>query len=308
MKKWNFIDYVKLKGYNLIDINYYYQLDWVGDFMNESKEKLGFELNAIQRTMFLPLWGRFKESKKDDPLLYDEKAIEIINNIDFDFSSLDKNVDDYGSVSWVIRAMRMDQAVKNFIKKHPKATIVNIGAGLDTGFERVDNQDIMWYDLDLLDSIKFRRKFIKETNKRKFIAKSVFDISWFDEINEIEDNILFLAAGVLMFFEEKELKKLFSNLALKFPNGEIFFDALSVEGLNYANEIMKSAGMKENMLFWGIDNAYDIENWNKNIKVIDEFSYYKDIKRKSYWNKDLVSKMDMCDKNKGANFYHLKFI
>lgn len=276
--------------------------------MNESKEKLGFELNAIQRTMFLPLWGRFKESKKDDPLLYDEKAIEIINNIDFDFSSLDKNVDDYGSVSWVIRAMRMDQAVKNFIKKHPKATIVNIGAGLDTGFERVDNQDIMWYDLDLLDSIKFRRKFIKETNKRKFIAKSVFDISWFDEINEIEDNILFLAAGVLMFFEEKELKKLFSNLALKFPNGEIFFDALSVEGLNYANEIMKSAGMKENMLFWGIDNAYDIENWNKNIKVIDEFSYYKDIERKSYWNKDLVSKMDMCDKNKGANFYHLKFI
>lgn len=276
--------------------------------MNESKEKLGFELNAIQRTMFLPLWGRFKESKRDDPLLYDEKAIEIINNIDFDFSSLDKNVDDYGSVSWVIRAMRMDQAVKNFIKKHPKATIVNIGAGLDTGFERVDNQDIMWYDLDLLDSIKFRRKFIKETNKRKFIAKSVFDISWFDEINEIEDNILFLAAGVLMFFEEKELKKLFSNLALKFPNGEIFFDALSVEGLNYANEIMKSAGMKENMLFWGIDNAYDIENWNKNIKVIDEFSYYKDIERKSYWNKDLVSKMDMCDKNKGANFYHLKFI
>ncbi|MCT4584619.1 MAG: class I SAM-dependent methyltransferase [Peptostreptococcaceae bacterium] len=276
--------------------------------MNESKEKLGFELNAIQRTMFLPLWGRFKESKKNDPLLYDEKAIEIINNIDFDFMSLDKNVDEYGALSWVIRAKRMDEAVKNFIKKHPKATIINIGAGLDTGFERVDNQDIMWYDLDLLDSIKFRSKFINETNRRKFIAKSVFDTSWFDEIEPIEDNILFLAAGVLMFFEEKELKKLFSNLASRFPNGEIFFDTLSSEGLNYANEIMKNAGMKENMLSWGIDCAYDMENWSKNIKVIDEFSYYKGIKRKSHWNKDLVSKLNMCDENKGANFYHLKFI
>jgi O-methyltransferase involved in polyketide biosynthesis len=280
----------------------------VGDFVNESKEKLGFELNAIQRTMFLPLWGRFKESKKNDPLLYDEKAIEIINNIDFDFMSLDKNVDEYGALSWVIRAKRMDEAVKNFIKKHPKATIINIGAGLDTGFERVDNQDIMWYDLDLLDSIKFRSKFINETNRRKFIAKSVFDTSWFDEIEPIEDNILFLAAGVLMFFEEKELKKLFSNLASRFPNGEIFFDTLSSEGLNYANEIMKNAGMKENMLSWGIDCAYDMENWSKNIKVIDEFSYYKGIKRKSHWNKDLVSKLNMCDENKGANFYHLKFI
>lgn len=276
--------------------------------MNESKEKLGFELNAIQRTMFLPLWGRFKESKKNNPLLYDEKAIEIINNIDFDFMSLDKNVDEYGALSWVIRAKRMDEAVKNFIKKHPKATIINIGAGLDTGFERVDNQDIMWYDLDLLDSIKFRSKFINETNRRKFIAKSVFDTSWFDEIEPIEDNILFLAAGVLMFFEEKELKKLFSNLASRFPNGEIFFDTLSSEGLNYANEIMKNAGMKENMLSWGIDCAYDMENWSKNIKVIDEFSYYKGIKRKSHWNKDLVSKLNMCDENKGANFYHLKFI
>lgn len=268
-----------------------------------------FELKETQETMLLPLWGRFIESKKKDPFIFDPKSIEIINKLDYDFSKFKSTLKDYDSFSWCVRAKTIDTVVENFIAKYPKASIVNIGAGLDTTFERVDNGEIMWYDLDLPEAINFRRNFIPETQRRKYISKSVFDYSWFDEVSfSHDDNILFIAGGVLMFFEEKELKELFSRIAERFCKGEIFFDTLSKKGLEYSNAMMSKAGMRENMLLWGTDSAIEVTKWHDNIKIIDEFSYYSRVHRKKEWSSELIEIMDMCDDKKAANFYHLKFI
>lgn len=273
--------------------------------LNNAKKKV--ELGKLQETMVLPLWGRFLESKKSDPLVYDSKAIEIINNMDYDFSKIENKLTEYHALAWAIRSKTMDVAVENFIKKHPKAIIVNIGAGLDTSFERADNGKIIWYDLDLPDAIEFRKNFIDETDRRRYISKSVFDYGWFDDITSIDDNILFIASGVLMFFEEEDLKRLFYKLTSRFPDGEIFFDTLSEEGLKYANDMMLNAGMKEGMIAWGINSASNMIKWNDKIEVVDEFSYYERIPRKKEWSNDVVETMNMCDKIKCANFYHLKF-
>ncbi|WFD09404.1 class I SAM-dependent methyltransferase [Tepidibacter hydrothermalis] len=272
-----------------------------------SIEKKKVELGKLQETMVLPLWGRFLESKKSDPLVYDPKAIEIINNMDYDFSKIENKLTEYEALAWAVRSKIMDLAIENFIKKHPKAVIVNIGAGLDTSFERVDNGKITWYDLDLPDAIEFRKNFIDETDSRVYISKSVFDYTWFEDIKTIDDNILFIASGVLMFFEEEELKQLFSKMASKFPNGEIFFDTLSDEGLKYANDMMLKAGMQESMIQWGINSASEITKWNNKIEVVDEFSYYERIPRKKEWSDSVVEIMNMCDEMKSASFYHLKF-
>lgn len=268
-----------------------------------------FKLEEVQETMLLPLWGRFVESKKKDPFIFDSKAVEIISKIDYDFSKFKDKLGEYDTFSWCVRAKTIDTVVKKFIENYPKASIVNIGAGLDTTFERVDNGEIIWYDLDLPESIEFRRNFIPETERRKYISKSVFDYSWIDEIAFLEENnILFIAGGVLMFFDEKELKQLFSRLTENFPKGEIFFDTLSKQGLEYAKAMMNKAGMEVNMLLWGTNSASEITKWHDNIRVIDEFSYYRNVPRKEEWGNELIKMMNLCDENRGANFYHLKFI
>ena len=54
--------------------------------------------------------------------------------------------------------------------------IVHIGCGFDSRFERVDNGQVEWYDLDLPDVIKLRRKLIgDEGNRYHLIDCSVFD-------------------------------------------------------------------------------------------------------------------------------------
>lgn len=42
----------------------------------------------------------------------------------------------------VARTIMLDKQLKNLIKKNPNACIVNIGAGFDNRFSRVDNGEI----------------------------------------------------------------------------------------------------------------------------------------------------------------------
>jgi len=43
-------------------------------------------LNKEMETLFIPLFGKARESKKKPPILVDKKAVEIIGQIDYDFT------------------------------------------------------------------------------------------------------------------------------------------------------------------------------------------------------------------------------
>ena len=133
--------------------------------MNENNK---IELGSVQETLLLPLWGRAIETQKKNPVLIDEKAVSIINIIHYDFTLLSKKISKISQASWIARSIYFDSKIKEFIKGHPDATIVNIGCGLDTTFERIDNGTIRWIDLDLPDSIALRKKFISESD-REFV-------------------------------------------------------------------------------------------------------------------------------------------
>ena len=115
-------------------------------------------------------------------MLRDQTALEIIEKVDYDFASIAENISELSQVAWIMRSIYIDEVIKNFLVQHPKATIVNIGCGMDTTFDRIDNGSLHWYDLDLPDVIELRRKFIKEGERRKFISASFLDKDWLEEI------------------------------------------------------------------------------------------------------------------------------
>jgi len=77
------------------------------------------------------------------------------------FSKLD--LPEFGLIT--LRARQFDEKVKAYIAEHPRASIVNLGAGLDTTFHRVDNELIHWYDLDLPAVIVVRRQLLPEPDR-----------------------------------------------------------------------------------------------------------------------------------------------
>jgi len=266
------------------------------------------DLSGVSETLLIALWGRAKVSKEDNPVLKDSKAIEIVENlIEYDFERLDKHLQKYTNVVWLIRARMYDDTIRRFTVEHPKATIVNLGAGLDTTFFRVDNDSLKWYDLDLPDVIEIRKKIMPETDRMKCIAKSLMDTSWMEDIKDIKDGILFFSGGVLEYFEETETKKLLSELADRFHGGEIVFDTMSSFMVAQGNKLIKDSGIENAFMKWGIDDPKAISKWDSRITVLESYPLFSRTENKDYWGQDVVTAMDIIDKTNGACIVHLKF-
>jgi O-methyltransferase involved in polyketide biosynthesis len=265
-------------------------------------------LSGVPETLLMALWGRAKVSREGNPILNDSKAVEIVENlIEYDFEKLEKYFQKYTNVSLLARARMFDDMIRRFTAEHPEATIVNLGAGLDTTFFRVDNGSIKWYDLDLPESIDIRKKIMPETDRMKCIAKSLMDTSWMRDIKDIQEGILFFSGGVFEYFEEKEVKKLLSKLADRFPRGEIVFDTMSTFMVSQGNKLLKDVGMGTALMKWGIDDTKSFSEWDPRITVLEDYTLYSRIENKNYWGQEIMMTMDYMDKTRGSCIIHLKF-
>jgi len=205
----------------------------------------------------------------------DKTAVEIIDQLGGDFSNLAEQMSELTQVAWIMRSICIDEVVIKFLETHPKGTIVNIGCGLDTTFDRIDNDELLWYDLDLPDVIQLRKNFIKETDHRKFIGASFLETDWLNEIKVIED-VLFIAAGVFYYFKEHEVREFLICLADLYPGSEILFDVSSNYGVKVANKmVITRSGLDErSFLIWGLDNPKTISSWDKRLIIKDTYYYF----------------------------------
>ncbi len=247
----------------------------VGDNMSE---KFNIKKGSIEETFLLPLWGRAYETKKKQPRLVDTKAVEIINQIDYDFSNIEKtqSVSQHG---WIARSLHIDQMIKEFIDKYPNATIVNIGCGMDTTFTRIDNGKILFYELDLPDVIALRKNFYEETDRHKSIASSFLETEYFKEIT-VNDSILFIAGGVFMYFSEQQIKNFFQKAADYFKNCDFYFDTLSPKVIQMAKKkVLDDGGMEmEIKEGWGIKPISVLETWDPRFHVESKVPMYKNVR------------------------------
>ncbi len=260
------------------------------------QDKVKISLSGVSETLLGPLWNRAKLSRERNSVLNDTKAIEIVEKIDYDFSKIDTNIPPAVTLLFVARAKHFDDKIKAYIAEHPRASVVNIGAGLDTTFYRIDNGLIHWYDLDLPDVIEIRKQLIPETDRATCIAKSFLDPSWCKDVKHTEDGVFMVVGGVLLYFEEAQVKQFFSLLADNLPGSEIVFDAPSRK--------IRSTGLIAPFK-WTLRDANKITKWDKRIKVIDQFPLFKNIPRDPAWTIDMRRFMDLSERCRLTNIFHL---
>ena len=88
----------------------------------------------------LPLLARAIESEKENPILYDPYTKDIIARIGYDFSNLKSLLtDEMHQISFPVRALNFDNTIVSFLEHNHNALVINIGSGLDTTFQRIDD-------------------------------------------------------------------------------------------------------------------------------------------------------------------------
>ncbi len=228
-------------------------------------------LNAVSQTLLIPLYFRAMESQRPDALVCDPKAVELVGQLDYDFSSIQKMKNE--QVNFLLRMREFDRLALAFLAEHPGGVIVDLGCGLDTRFDRVDNGQVTWYDLDLPPVIELRRKLLDETPRYKMIATSALDLAWLDVVDAHPGkSFLFIAEGVFMYFPDAEMRRLVSALRERSPGAEMVFDVASP--LIVALQNLSLARMKADFrMRWSLRRYDALETWASGIRLLESWYY-----------------------------------
>ena len=228
--------------------------------------------DVVAETLLIALYARALEAQQPAPLLRDEKAAAMVEQIDYDFSRL--QLQGHDQVTTIMRLREFDRRVLDFLARHPGAVVVHIGCGLDTRFERVDNGLVEWYDLDLPDVIDLRRKLVDAGPRCHFLSCSVFDEAWLETVSVHGPRpFLFLAEGVLPYFDEPQVKGLVLLLKERFAGAELVCDAMTPTMIRLHNLKLVFSKVSAR-LHWGLRHGRDVEAWSQGVRLLDEWFYF----------------------------------
>jgi O-methyltransferase involved in polyketide biosynthesis len=242
--------------------------------------KAGLQDQTVQATMLLPVYGRAKGSRMFPDILRDDEAIRIVDSMDRDFAQIDKSYGtEYGCLCCLLRAKRLDERCLAYIREHPDGAVVNLGSGLDTTFDRVDNGLIRWHNVDLPDSMAFRHRFIPPKERCTDIARSMFDYAWLDEVKTADGSVFILAGGLFYYFEEKQIRELVCRMAEHFRTGEVFFDAQSKTAAKISNRMVRKSGNKGSEIKFWVKDAQKLKVWSPRAVTVESVPLFGEARK-----------------------------
>lgn len=236
--------------------------------MEQMKEKI--TLSEANETLLITLYCKAAVTRSKTPFLVDEKAIEILDRLAYDFQALKVN---RGTILTVtLRAKRLDEYVRQFLDEHPQAMVLHLGCGLDSRCQRIDDRQTLWIDLDMPPVIELRRKFFRESGNYRMIAASVLDWGWMEEAPSRDRPVMIVAEGLSMYLKEAEMMALVRRLKENYPGARLTFDAYSTftVGRVHRHPSLKETGAA---IHWGIDDPQEIETWAPGIELVEEWFF-----------------------------------
>ncbi|MCX4239972.1 class I SAM-dependent methyltransferase [Paraliomyxa miuraensis] len=212
-------------------------------------------LGDVAQTLMIPLWSRAIETERPGGLLVDRKAQEIVASLDFDFEA---RFAAHRRLAFraCLRTVMIDRWVLEFLDRHPEGTVVEIGTGLNTRFERVDNGRLRWFDVDLPDAVALRRTFFTDGPRRTLIEGAFGHEGWLDALPS-SGPILFVAEAVLVYLDETTVRRGLELLGRRFSGWPIVFDTVAPR--SFAERRMM--GTRDAAFVWGCDDPRVIEGW-----------------------------------------------
>lgn len=219
-------------------------------------EKIKPTINGSAETMLQSFYARAQYSKSKNNKFYDAKALELVDEIDYDFSTAAG--DSTMGKGVIARTIVFDELVKDFIEKNPDCTVVNIACGLDTRFYRMDNGKITWYNLDLPETIAIRDQIFQESGRVSTIGISALDSAWAKEV-KVRGKMLFIIEGLSMYLTAEENGQMLKIIKDNFDNAYILMECLAKTWVN-KEKIEKSIQQTGSKFVFGADHFEDLGN------------------------------------------------
>ena len=234
--------------------------------------KYKIEKNTVQETLVLPLYSRKLCSELYPNLYRDETAVRLIDEINYDFSQAEKNsrslMQRFGALEVAMRQCDLAWEVREYLKTHPNAAVVNLGCGLDNTGRACDNGSCKIYNLDFPDVITVRNELLPAGEREQNIPCNLNDTAWFSQI-DASDGAVFFASGVFYYFLTGQVKALVQAMASAFPGSILVFDAANKTAVKMiAKTWLKSAKIQDVGAYFAVSDAKsELSLWDSRLQV-----------------------------------------
>jgi len=233
------------------------------------------QLTPVEQTAFLTVYARALESRWRRPILGDRLADEVVGRIDYDFAGL--GVQASVVCQTALRAKMLDDRVRDFVHKHHDAVVVDLGAGLDSGFYRVDPPpSVDWYSVDLPGILALRDEALPTNPHSHSVPVSLAEKHWPETIPGDRPTML-IADGLFAFLPEPVIVAIFRRITDHFSTGEFAFNDYGRIGWVsklaiklYPQKMFKDVGSQWG--YAGFKDAHHPETWNPRMRLVEEAS------------------------------------
>jgi O-methyltransferase involved in polyketide biosynthesis len=155
--------------------------------------------------------------------------------------------------------------------------VVDLGAGLDSAFYRVDPPpSVDWYNVDLPGILALRDDVLPASPRSHSVPVSLAEKRWPDTIPADRPTML-IADGLFAFLPEPVIVGLFRRITDHFSSGELAFnDYGRIGGFSrvalklYPQKMFKDVGSQWGYL--GFKDAHHPETWNPRMMLVEEAS------------------------------------
>lgn len=174
----------------------------------------------VPADLLQPLWLRSRESLIDDGLVYDPIAARACQRCHLSDDCVAGDIDQKQLLHATLTQL-CDVEVRRFLTLYPKAYVINVGAGLDTRFYRLDNGLCHWVEVDVDETLVWRQKLFHHSERYKMVCGSVPDMSWLSELNIPEDSpILLVCEQALLTQQRNQVAHFVQKVGCHFSHAE----------------------------------------------------------------------------------------
>jgi O-methyltransferase involved in polyketide biosynthesis len=217
--------------------------------------KVPVALEGVPETLLWTLWHRAEEARRPDAVLEDPLAVELVERIDYPFAERFGPAAGVVAQGQALRSLCFDREIRRFMAEHPGGTVVALGEGLETAFQRVDDGRVRWLGVDLPETVAVRESLLGDEGPRhRALARSALDFAWMDEVDP-DAGVLITAQGLLMYLPEPDVHALLAESAARFPGQAIVFDAAPrvFTALTRKGAMKTPGGFVAPPMPWGMD-------------------------------------------------------
>lgn len=235
--------------------------------------KYKIEKNTVQETLIIPLYARKVCSELYPTLYRDETSIRLLNEIDYDFSEAEQKsrslMQRFGALEVAMRQNDLAFEVRDYLKTHPNAAVVNLGCGLDNTGRVCDNGSCRLYNLDFPDVIAVRNQLLPAGEREENIPCDLnATTGWLDRL-DLSNGAVFFASGVFYYFLKEQVKALVLALAGACPEGVLVFDAANQTAVKMISKTwLKGAKIQDVGAYFAVSDAKrEIGAWDSRLHI-----------------------------------------